>query len=132
MMLRAVRVRNTELEGSADEVLQGETHNLSQFSVGARCFVTDVMMPPLSSVTRLVTTVSQMSPGNFIAEMSPGCHDAASVYISGLSFCHPASPVTSPPGNCVVTPAVSHQPLPGSHVNHKHQIISKEKSVHRL
>ena len=99
MMLRAVRVRNTELEGSADEVLQGETHNLSQFSVGARCFVTDVMMPPLSSVTRLVTTVSQMSPGNFIAEMSPGCHDAASVYSSGLSFCHPALPVTSPPGN---------------------------------
>ena len=99
MMLRAVRVRNTELEGSADEVLQGETHNLSQFSVGARCFVTDVMMPPpLSSVTRLVTTVSQMSPGDFIAEMSPGCHEAASVYISGLSFCHPASPVTSPPG----------------------------------
>ena len=47
MMLRAVRVRNTELEGSADEVLQGETHNLSQFSVGARCFVTDVMMAPL-------------------------------------------------------------------------------------
>ena len=43
-MMGAVRVRNTELEGSGDEVLQGETHNLSQFAVGAPCFVTDVMM----------------------------------------------------------------------------------------
>ena len=46
-MMGAVRVRNTELEGSGDEVLQGETHNLSQFAVGAPCFVTDVMMSPL-------------------------------------------------------------------------------------
>ena len=43
-MMGAVRVRNTELEGSGDEVLQGETHNLSQFAVGAPCFVTNVMM----------------------------------------------------------------------------------------
>ena len=91
-------MRNIELEGSADEVLQGETHNLSQFSVGARCFVTDVMMAPLlcHAPRYNSVTVSQISPGNFIAEMSPGCHDVASVYSSGVSFCHSTLQLTSP------------------------------------
>ena len=83
-----MRVRNIELGGSVDEVLQGETHNLSQFSAGARCFVTDVMTPPLLRHAPRYNSVTNVSSGNFIAEMRPGCHEPASVYSAGLSFCH--------------------------------------------
>ncbi len=117
-----MRVRNTESEGSADEVLQGETHNLSPFSAGARvfCYRCNDVSPPLSRAALqqchkcLLATLLQDEP-----RMS---RCAASVYITRVTVCHSALPVTSPR----IGPEVCGQPLPGSHVNHKHQIISKD------
>ena len=106
----AVRVRNTELEGSADEVLQGETHNLSRFSAGARvfCYRCNDVSPPLSRAALqqchkcLLATLLRDEP-----RMS---RCAASVYITRVTVCHSALPVTSP--RIDWRSVVSHSPAP--------------------
>ena len=106
----AVRVRNTELEGSADEVLQGETHNLSRFSAGARvfCYRCNDVSPPLSRAA--LQQCHKCLLATLLRDELRMSRCAASVYITRVTVCHSALPVTSP--RMDRRSVVSHSPAP--------------------
>ena len=103
-------MRNTESEGSADEVLQGETHNLSPFSAGARvfCYRCNDVSPPLSRAA--LQQCHKCLLATLLQDELRMSRCAASVYITRVTVCHSALPVTSAPG--WDHSVVSHSPAP--------------------